>query len=626
MTRCRPSSLTILSPSEQQYLRWEDIEFLPNYDSRGLPVRITLRWIKGRRDIYDRRASKFKGVTFLITSCTEAANLPADLPWLLLVLGFERGLFAADTIEELLESPFATLPMVPEVARGPVFLAGLANTPTLVRDKPLLCSGFTSPLQQACREAGIGAYASSYCWRREFISYIGRMTSVSETKVLATHASAAYDMYTYYDYGVGDMDITPVRLGEIDAIDLSATERRSARRNEIRQWLTSPALNRQREYPTQEEYAYVNEWFSNREDVLAWNVAHAQIMGAFYDRFSLEGPKNATSVIRELRSAPVKPGKTTTMAFRKPDPLYDLDAWLLALDNVVDATQAAIAFKMFVDTRLILWKSLRRALKRSFRKQWFQQSESVTIEDKAAREAATKKIPNVLIPKTLGNQSASSPSPAVHAPMLDDVLPFSYQAPEDINLAFEGNEEEMEGEDIAADEDAIESLSKEMEELAVGETALDEYVDEMNEDVDIIIDRDLGMGPSKSTAAIMDHRRQLMQIWLGITEVHRGKQSCPFCECAVVQPDSTIFFYGAKVCRHLQVKPHVGLTTHGNYLGLYMDSCITSRRVSGQSGKEIVEYTCRLCSQKFSDNSDKKFRKHLKEDHVELYENLTSGL
>lgn len=126
MTRCRPSSLTIPSPSEQQFLRWEDIEFLPNYDSRGLPVRITLRWIKGRRDIYDRRASKFKGVTFLITSCTEAANLPADPPWLLLVLGFERGLFAADTIEELLESP-ATLPMVPEVARGPVFLAGLAN-------------------------------------------------------------------------------------------------------------------------------------------------------------------------------------------------------------------------------------------------------------------------------------------------------------------------------------------------------------------------------------------------------------------------------------------------------------------------------------------------------------------
>lgn len=199
-TRARPGSLAVIDSKDirvdqQQCLRWQDIEFIPNLDGGGLAVRVRINWIKGRRDPYDERVSQRRGITYLIKSCRQASNLPADCPWLLLVLGFERGLFAAATIDELLESALSKLTLKPEIAQPPVFVTGHKTQSELVKDKPLRSVVLNRPLQKACQEAGIAAYASMYSWRREFISYTGCSSTVAEAKELATRASLGNASY-----------------------------------------------------------------------------------------------------------------------------------------------------------------------------------------------------------------------------------------------------------------------------------------------------------------------------------------------------------------------------------------------------------------------------------------------
>lgn len=635
MTGARPSSLAVtdtkdnsgkdIPVDEQQCLRWRDIEFLPNHDSRGLAVRVKLKWIKGQRDLHNKKATRWRGITFFITSCSEASNLPADVPWLLLVLGFERGLFSEDSVDKLLQSPLATLPMKPDVAQRPVFLAANGTASSLIPDKPLLCQGFNPPLKKACEDASIAVYATMYCWRREFISYVGRSATMSEAKELATHQPGALDSYSHYDFGVGDKDLTGIRLGEIEAVDLSCSELRSARRNEMRQWLSSPALNQRRSCPKQDEYEYVNRWLSDREDVAAWNSACATVMNNLWEKFQLNGPKNTRNTIRQLRALHQHASAHDSSTFGKPDDIYDLDAWLALLENVSSAGEAATAFQSLITSRCSYWKWIRRALIRAFHKQWLQQTESVTLAEKEQRKDATRSLPDVLVPKAIENQSTVFFRQSVPVPVLDQ-QPFSYKAPEDISADLQSIKASMGTEDEQADEleeEALQDLEADMEELNVGEALLDEFLDAQTEGLDIVVGHDVESPEAGTPPTTMEHRRYLMQIWLGITDVNRGNQPCPFCKFAVVLADNKIYGGTAKICRHL-LTDNATMPTHGNYLGVYMDSCITSRRISGESGKEIVCYRCRLCAKEMSDNSDKWFRKHIRENHPELYKRLAT--
>lgn len=60
---------------------------------RKLVVRIHFRWLKGKRDGHKSTAHKFKPLSFLIESQSQACNLIADLPFLLLSMGLKAGLF-----------------------------------------------------------------------------------------------------------------------------------------------------------------------------------------------------------------------------------------------------------------------------------------------------------------------------------------------------------------------------------------------------------------------------------------------------------------------------------------------------------------------------------------------------
>jgi hypothetical protein len=63
---------------------------------RKLVVRIHFRWLKGKRDGHKSAAHKFKPLSFLIESPSQACNLIADLPFLLLSTGLKAGYSAKD--------------------------------------------------------------------------------------------------------------------------------------------------------------------------------------------------------------------------------------------------------------------------------------------------------------------------------------------------------------------------------------------------------------------------------------------------------------------------------------------------------------------------------------------------
>jgi hypothetical protein len=272
MTGIRPGSIGVSRGCPlSQCLHWEDIEFLPSFSGpRKLTVRIHSRWLNGKTDGHKSAAHKFKPLSFLIESPSQACNLIADLPSLLLCTGLERGLFGKDkTVRDLLADPSFRLQHDPIFTKPPVFLrAAGPNNQELHSSNPIYSSDLNAPLKAACREVGLQCRVSMYAWRPEFLTTIARNAS---NDVAGQYADHTHDdqrdstLEDYYDYGPGDQDITALRLGE--NLESSGTLR-----NRMRELLDSSAIHRTSQYPSAEEDKYVSNHMASNDQNQAFKM------------------------------------------------------------------------------------------------------------------------------------------------------------------------------------------------------------------------------------------------------------------------------------------------------------------------------------------------------------------
>jgi hypothetical protein len=201
MTGVRPGTLGLSRGYEKtkQALFWKDITFIRFEDKPGVYLQIHYKWLKGQRDPHHEKSAGFSGAQFLLLPCREAENLVVDLTWLLLRLAMDRGLFGDSRTEDLLNHASSRLPHDEAITEQPVFVALKGpNNVELDCNKPILANNFNPPLQRSSYLAGLAARVTMYCFRREFITTMGRNLNVQEAKTLATHRSeqlGAYGMY-----------------------------------------------------------------------------------------------------------------------------------------------------------------------------------------------------------------------------------------------------------------------------------------------------------------------------------------------------------------------------------------------------------------------------------------------
>ncbi|KAI9722516.1 MAG: hypothetical protein M1835_003950, partial [Candelina submexicana] len=81
--------------------------------------------------------------------------------------------------------------------------------------------------------------------------------------------------YGAYDYGLGDMDVVAIRLGEFGDEDgiLTRQEALRAKRNKIREYLAAPALVDKNDYCTEDEHVYITEAMRDCPEVQAMEEA-----------------------------------------------------------------------------------------------------------------------------------------------------------------------------------------------------------------------------------------------------------------------------------------------------------------------------------------------------------------
>ena len=102
ITGAHPSSLALVNDKHpiyaKRFLCWEDVEFMPNLDGTGLAIRLTLQHMKGFADPHKANQARFRPRRHLVKSCRFSWRLPADLPWPLLSLAYERGVFVIKSV------------------------------------------------------------------------------------------------------------------------------------------------------------------------------------------------------------------------------------------------------------------------------------------------------------------------------------------------------------------------------------------------------------------------------------------------------------------------------------------------------------------------------------------------
>jgi hypothetical protein len=254
MTGARPGCI-VLSTGYQntmQCLLWEDIQFIRHLDHSGISVSINFRWVKGRRNAIRDGDASFKGATFFISPCRDAINVIADPTWMLLQIAVERGLFT-QSYDELLNSTEFILTQDPIITKQAVFIRQsnnvVRNTGGLGHCLPMCISAVPSMLQKTLRGVGIVVEdASPYGFRRESITAIGRTISKEFAQQYAGHR--VHTAWEHYDFGIGDQDITPLRLEE---------DGNKSSSNQLRQLLVSPAITSRKEYSIHDCNAWIRD-------------------------------------------------------------------------------------------------------------------------------------------------------------------------------------------------------------------------------------------------------------------------------------------------------------------------------------------------------------------------------
>ena len=274
MTGVRPGSVVISSAyrNTMQCLLWEDIQFVRDVDRSGVSVLITFKWVKGSRRPTRDGDTNSKPPQFFISPCRDAINVVADPTWMLLQLAVERGLFT-QSYQDLLESPEFILSQDPVVTKEPVFIRQPNN---VIREAglgeilPMCTSAVPRMLQRMLQAVGIASKdASPYAFRRECITAIGRNISKEAAQQAAGHHTG--EPWEAYDFGFGDLDITPFRLEE-------GMPKNS--RNQLRQILASPAITSRKAYSIHDCNAWIREQLKQNEVLVSFGELIRELQDA----------------------------------------------------------------------------------------------------------------------------------------------------------------------------------------------------------------------------------------------------------------------------------------------------------------------------------------------------------
>ena len=617
----RPSSLCAIAYGKEntanalvQTLRWKDIEFINDFDA--LAVRITLRFVKGRRDPHKvgAQAKLYRPAQFLIKSCTKAQNLHADLPWLLFALAYERQLFGRTPWKDVFESSCSRLLHDPGVTNRPVFVTCNRKKGgwPLKLEEPIYANRLNPPLKAASREVGLCVYVTTYVWRREALTAVARNLNAETAKQVAIHANGN-ESFSHYDYGFGDMDVGQIRLGEFQNLQgLVSNETMMRRlRNETRMLLAAPAVVSLQDYSISEEKAFIRCTEEERQDTIARRPARLRILTVLREKFKLSAPLSYPGTFEALQK--LNDGYDVPSKKIDDSLLNDNDAWVDAITEATSPAETIGLLKGFRRAHLshLVW--LREGLQREFRKKWLDSKAPASREDvkKQARMAVEPVIDALKLPSHVSEARKME-----KAAVLDKITD-----PGDILESKLGEWDGIIREDVSDDMKEDGCNNDVDEEVDVEEKdPLRTFVNSFPDDEDILIDVEEPEGAATASEGIDQHlagkRMELLTLWMSWSDQYRGRQTCPFCQADAsgrVPED----------CRHAMFGSTHFHNKHANYDSSYLpDNYTALKRIapvpptSGRRSGGGTPWHCRLCKRKFRIQGD--MIEHYRTEHAEF--------
>ncbi|MCJ1354118.1 MAG: hypothetical protein MMC33_004105 [Icmadophila ericetorum] len=397
----------------------------------------------------------------------------------------------------------------------------------------------------------------------------------------------------------------------------------------MRQWLSSPAVNQKRECSYEEEQTYIKGWFFQQPEVDAWNECWIFVLEKIYTVFQLSGNVSADSIFRQIRARNLvssSSGSSSSSSLISPTTLQlpknqnDPDEWRQKADTLTPvAGDIAPFFSAFLKRRVNIFGALRAQIAKHFKKQWLAQTEPVDNETKRVRQAVTRHVPDVIKPAQLHDKRPFSdierksfvviPDEAIPAPLV-------YETPTDDDITS-NMINEAEAEESANEIDV--ELPAEIDEDILAERHVLKYLDQVDDDVDLVIDVNHDSPADEDIPSVEAHRLRLMELWHGMTDINRKPSLCPLCEFSWA--DSGRAQPSARLCTHLVSKPTAYNIAHGSLLGVYMDDRIVAREHNDVLGTRYV-FQRSIFPWSGKQHGTEQFAKHLKSRHARVAERL----
>jgi hypothetical protein len=230
---------------KDETLYWKDVKFF-RFDG-AIAASTTFRFHKGYRNLY-AADGMIDGARVFKFMPTRGNLFEFDLALILFGLAFNRGLFGSRSLDDILDGDDlfpATDPIVAEQAVGTSFncciptsnvakvFVAADQSGSLNADKPMREGALNDKLQRLCTAIGLFKRNTYYSFRRNAIVETRRKHGTEAARDLAFHKPDGRALFAYDHSGVGDLDVTAMRLGE-----------EQLSRDEVRKFFSQANINR----------------------------------------------------------------------------------------------------------------------------------------------------------------------------------------------------------------------------------------------------------------------------------------------------------------------------------------------------------------------------------------------
>ncbi|KAJ3195161.1 hypothetical protein HK101_000938 [Irineochytrium annulatum] len=409
---------------------------------------------------------------------------------------------------------------------------------------------------------------------------VGREKSIETAKQFAGHIASKNLSYAYYDYGLGDQDLTTIRLDP---------NKEAADRMTRRQEKSAPAIVNRGPLPDERKrHDHVDAGFHDSEEVQAWEDAYVEICAALKARFEFERRTTMKAVMEYLA--------TSAEDWEAPgDEDDDLPkTWVhWCLNSVNDRNTAGGFLKAIALKRKTVLKRHRRALQREFDKQWQEEGQYQTVEGLKKLLDESKK-PTTLFTLPTGTTRAAEEL-RERRNIKRALWPAGVENDEEVHLDEDDDLEPNESEDRMSPLEALAAKLDENESLIVeGDTGND------------FASIETGKSEAELTRMSLEMRAILINLWRTLGSASHNKSTCRLC---VFNPEGAsesqlnTFFDSEKMCMHVIRGDHVGVTTFNKLIETSFDMA-------------KKKFFCIACDQKPDGWADKKtFKQHMEKKH-----------